>query len=54
MQILQSRDTKANIAHYKNAQGTYKLPGQNIAHNVNIPQLMGNEASMKLSDDPTS
>jgi hypothetical protein len=40
---MQKRETKANIAHYKNLLATIKLPGQNSSLKLSIPDLIGNE-----------
>lgn len=54
LKLLQSRDCKGNLAHYKNAQGTIKLPGQKVLKKVNIPDLMGLCEVDKLTEHSTS
>lgn len=45
---LKQRDTKSNIKHYKNQQGTIKVIGTQSHVKVNVPDLMG---QIRVSDD---
>jgi hypothetical protein len=45
---LKQRDTKSNIKHYKNQQGTIKVIGTQSHVKVNVPDLMG---QIRVSDN---
>ena len=47
-------DSKKNIAHYKNALGAIKLPGNPIVKKVNISELMGSDHGSILPKNPTN
>ena len=52
--MMFQRDSKQNIAHYKNALGAIKLPGNPIVKKVDISELMGSCHGSILPKHPSN